>query len=270
MSQPSLPKALDALGAAGARLDAIHACEAGAGNISVCFAGPMDLGERFPQQETCELPIAVPGLAGRTLLVTGSGCRLREIGADPAATVAAIVVHEGGVTATLHASPRRAWQRPTSEFNSHLAVHEDQVTRRGVEFQALVHAQPPYLVALSHIAEINETVALSRRVLRWEPETVIHLPDGVGVLPFLVPGSPELMAKNVHLLRDHQLVLWSKHGVMVRSDTSPLAAVDKIEYAETGAMYEHLNTVAGRPSEGLTNAEIKAVADAFGVATTLY
>ena len=270
MSQLSLTGVLDAMGKAGARLDAIHACEAGAGNISVCFAGRVDLGEIFPEQAEYELPIAVPGLSGRTLLVTGSGCRLRDVGADPAANVAAVVVREGGATATLYANPNRAWQRPTSEFNSHLAVHEDQVNHRGVEFQALIHAQPPYLVALSHLAEINETVAFSRRVLRWEPETIVQLPDGVGVLPFMVPGSTELMANNVRLLREHQLVLWSKHGVMVRSDTSPLAAVDKIEYAETGAMYEHLNTVAGGPSEGLSDAEIKAVVDAFGVSTTLY
>lgn len=270
MSQLSLSDALDAMGKAGARLDQIHACEAGAGNISVSFGRGVEPGEIFPLSEEYELPVAVPALAGHTLLVTGSGCRLRDVGADPAANVAAVVVHDGGATATLHSSPRRAWTRPTSEFNSHLAVHADQVASRAVPFQAVIHAQPPYLVALSHLAEINETVAFSRRVLRWEPETIIQLPDGVGVLPFMVPGSEELMANTVRALRDHQIVLWSKHGVMVRSDVSPLAAVDKIEYAETGAMYEHLNTVAGNRSQGLSDMELKAVVDAFGVPTTLY
>jgi rhamnulose-1-phosphate aldolase len=39
----------------------------------------------------------------------------------------------------------------TSEFNSHLAVHDDQVARSGSNCQALIHAQPPHLVYLSHI-----------------------------------------------------------------------------------------------------------------------
>ncbi len=270
MSHLTLTDALDAMGKAGIRLDQIHACEAGAGNISVSFGGTVDLRELFPETEEYMLPIAVPGLAGRTVLVTGSGSRLRDVADDPAANVAAVVVHEGGRTGTLHSSPRRTWVQPTSEFNSHLGVHEDQVVRRGVDFQAVIHAQPPYLVALSHIADINETVAYSKRVLRWEPEAIVQLPDGVGVLPFMVPGSRTLMENNVRFLRDHQLVLWSKHGIMVRSDLSPLAAVDKVEYAETGAMYEHLNTVAGSPSTGLSDAELKAVVDAFGIETTLY
>ena len=59
----------------------------------------------------------------------------------------------------------------------------------------------------------------------------------MGYLPFMVPGSDELMAANVANLRRHQIVLWAKHGVMARSDTSPLKACDRIEYAETGAMY---------------------------------
>ncbi len=270
MSSLSLSGALEAMGKAGTRLDQIHACEAGAGNISVCFGQWVELDGFFPSQEAYHLPLAVPALAGHTLLVTGSGCRLRDVGADPAANVAAVVVHDGGTSATLHSSPRRAWTRPTSEVNSHLAVHADQVASRAVEFQAVIHAQPPYLVALSHIAEINETVAFSKRVLRWEPETVVQLPDGLGVLPFMVPGSEELMTNTVRALRDHQIVVWSKHGVMVRSDVSPLSAVDKIEYAETGAMYEHLNTVAGGRGQGLSDMELKSVVNAFGVSTTLY
>ena len=61
----------------------------------------------------------------------------------------------------------------------------------------------------------------------------------------MVPGSQTLMENNVRALRDHVIVLWSKHGIMVRSDASPLAAVDKVEYAETGAMYEVRDMMAG-------------------------
>lgn len=271
MTTPTLEQALTQMGEAGARLDEIHSCEAGAGNISVSFADGVDgIADLFPVVEDYLLPLAVPGLAGRTVLVTGSGARLRDVQRDPAANIAAVVVGEDGRTGTLHSSANRTWQRPTSEFNSHLGVHEDQVLRRGVDFQAVIHAQPPYLVALSHIADLNETVAFSRRIVRWEPEAIVQLPEGVGVLPFMVPGSETLMENNVRYLRDHRIVVWSKHGVMVRSDSSPMAAVDTIEYAETGAMYEHLQAAGGNRGEGLTDDEIKQVVEAFGVVTTLF
>ncbi|MFD8304504.1 hypothetical protein ACFV29_19470 [Streptomyces sp. NPDC059690] len=52
---------------------------------------------------------------------------------------------------------------------------------------------------------------------------------------------------------------------MARSDVSVTHAVDRIEYAETGARYEYLDLVAGRRAEGLTRDEIKRVATAFDI-----
>ncbi|TIC82546.1 class II aldolase/adducin family protein [Nocardioides sp. GY 10127] len=262
---PDLTELLTSMGVAGARICEIDASEAGAGNISLYLGWDVEVRRRFPLTEEIVLPVPAPALAGRTLLVTGSGRRLRQIQDDPEASVGAVTVHEGGEKGTLHTSPRRLFERLTSEFNSHLAVHQDQVASRGITFQAVVHAQPPHLTYLSHIADYRETLTFNRRILRWEPEAVVALPQGVGVLPFLVPGSPEMMAANVEGLRTHEIVLWSKHGVMARSDLSATRAVDRVEYAETGARYEYMDLVAGRPAEGLARAELQSVATAFDV-----
>lgn len=269
MSTSTLPPELDALlasmGSAGARISEIDASEAGAGNISLCLGWPVELRHRFPRQEEVELPLAVPALGGRVVLVTGSGRRLRQIAGDPLANVGALRVHDGGTAATLHTAPQRLFDSLTSELNSHLAVHQDHVARRAVTFHAVVHAQPPYLTYLSHLPAYRETAALNRRILRWEPESVVALPAGVGVLAFMVPGSEELMTANVAGLRDHEIVLWSKHGVMSRSDLSATRAVDRIDYAETGARYEYLDMVAGGRAEGLTADELGRVGEAFAV-----
>ncbi len=53
-------------------------------------------------------------------------------------------------------------------------------------------------------------------------------------------------------LRRHRIVLWSKHGVMARSDISVTRAVDRIEYAETAARFEYMDLVGGGRAEGLT------------------
>lgn len=262
---PELDELLASMGAGGRRISEIDASEAGAGNISVYIGWDIELRRRFPEQSEIELPLPAPALAGRSLLVTGSGRRLRQIHEDPLANVGALRIHEGGRTATLFTSPRRLFEKLTSEFNSHLAVHQDQVARRGVDFQAVVHAQPPYLTYLSHIPAYRDTAAMNGKILRWEPESIVALSQGVGVLPFLVPGSEAMMAANVEGLRELEIVVWSKHGVMSRSDLSVTRAVDRIEYAETGAHYEYMDIVAGGRAEGLTHAEIKSVADEFAI-----
>lgn len=264
-SRPRIEEYLANMGVAGSRICEIDASEAGAGNISLCVDELPRVREIFPLSERIQLPLAAPALAGKTLLVTGSGRRLRQIADDPAAAVGAVIVEPGGTYGELLTSPRRQFAKLTSEFNSHLGVHDDQVGRRGLDFHAVVHAQPPHLTYLSHIPAYRDTARMNARILRWEPESIVALPDGIDVLEFMVPGSPELMAANVAGLRDFEIVLWSKHGVMSRSDVSVTRAVDRIEYAETGAKYEHMNLTAGGVGEGLTDAEIAAVAAAFGV-----
>lgn len=164
-------------------------------------------------------------------------------------------------------SPRRLFTSLTSELNSHLGVHEDHVGRRGIDFHAVVHAQPPHLTYLSHIPAYRDDETLNRRLLRWEPESIVALSQGVRVLPFYVPGSQQMMDANVAGLREAEITLWSKHGVMARSDLSVTRAVDRIEYAETGARYEYMNLAAGGHAEGLSRDEIRSVADAFAISS---
>ncbi len=267
---PELGELMTLIGEAGHRLSEIDASEGAAGNISIYIGWPVDPRRAFPDVETLQLPEAAPELAGRAFLVTGSGRRLREIIQDPAANLGAVIVDEGGETGRLYTSPRRLFARLTSEFNSHLAVHRDQVRLTGTNFHAIIHAQPPHLTYLSHVARYRDVQYLNEHLLRWQPETIINLPEGVGILPFLLPGSPELMAATVAALRTYRVVIWSKHGLMARSDQSVKRAADRVEYAEAAGRYEYMNLVNGEHAEGLTRDEMRAICAAFNVQQCLF
>ena len=252
-----------ALGDAGRRVAAIEASEGSAGNISVLVGWEVDAPSGFSQIETAASPLACPELTGACFLVTGSGRRLREIGEDPEANLAFVRVVDGD-SVEIRSSPRRHFTRPTSEFNSHLAVHREHAQDREVP-HTVVHAQPLYLTYLSHIRRYGDWTYLNRHVLRWQPELIIQIPEGIAVLPFLMPGSPELMQATVEAMRSHRIVLWSQHGVMTRSRGSVKKAVDIVEYAETGAKYEYLNLTNHGLAEGLTDDQIRAICATFGV-----
>ena len=262
---PELEELLTLMGEAGQRLSDIDASEGAAGNISVFLGWPLDPRRRFPIVEPLDLPVAIPELAGNTFLVTGSGRRLREIIQDPPANLGVVVVEPGGTTAKLYTSPRRLFARLTSEFNSHLSVHRDQVIQTGTNFHTVIHAQPPNLTYLSHIPRYQNETYLNTHLLRWQPELIVNLPEGVGYVPFNVPGSDELMQATVNSLRDHRVVLWAKHGAMARSDTSVKKASDRIEYAETAAHYEYMNLLNGEQGTGLSADEVRAICRAFSV-----
>ena len=266
---PELSEILASIGEAGSRIAAIGASEGGAGNISACIGWPIEVRRQFPVTVEIPLPLSAPHLAGRRIIVTGSGRRLRDIAIDPAANLGIVLIHPGGETGTLHTSPRCLFEGLTSEWNSHLAVHDDTIARGDTNFHAVMHAQPPHLVYLSHVPEYRDEAYFNRRLLRWEPETIVNLPQGVGVLPFMVPGSAQLMEANIAGLRTHRVVLWGKHGVMARSDISVTRAADRIEYAETAARYEYMDLLAGGRAEGLSGDEMRAVVTTFNVRTDI-
>jgi rhamnulose-1-phosphate aldolase len=267
---PELDEMLKMMGEAGKHLADIEASEGAAGNISVCMRWQVELRGHFPVVEEIGLPQLVPELAGSTLLVSGSGRRLREIIDDPDANVAGIVVNEGGWAGKLYTSRHRRFERVTSEFNSHLAVHYDQLMAGGSNFHAILHAQPLRLTYLSQIPRYQEERYLNTHLLRWQPETIINLPEGIGFISFQIPGSKELMAANVESLRRHRVVVWAKHGAMARSDISIKNAADRIEYAETAARYEYLNLAAGEAGEGLSVEEIRAICKSFAIQQTYF
>ena len=266
---PDLDELLATIGEAGRRVSEMAASEGAAGNISIYIGWPLEMRRRFPVAAPIELPLPAPALAGMQVIVTGSGRRLRDIHRDPAANLGVVAIGADGRTGQLYTSPRRLFARVTSEFNSHLAVHNDQVERSGTNFHALIHAQPPHLTYLSHIPTYRNQDFFNHQLLRWEPETILNLPEGIGVLPYQLPGSPSMMQANLAGLREYRIVVWGKHGVMARSDMSVTKAADRIEYAETAALYEYMDLVNRRQAEGLTDDELREIVRAFDVPTTL-
>ncbi len=267
---PSLEEIFESIGSSGHRLAAIDATEGAAGNVSACIGWPIEVRRQLPIAEKIELPVRAPHLVGHTIIVTGSGRRLRDLGRLPRESMGAVVVGEDGAHGTLYTAAGRLFEMLTSEWNSHLAVHDDTVARTGTNFHAVVHAQPPHLTYLSHVPEYADEVQFSRRLLRWQPETIVQLPRGIGILPFMLPSSEDLMAATVDGLRRHRIVVWSKHGVVARSDQSVTRAVDRIEYAEAGARYEYMDLVAGGRGQGLTTEESAKLVRTFEVDTDLY
>lgn len=261
---------LNQLGQVGKRLSDIGAAEGAAGNLSICFREPLDVTVLFPSMQIVELPVPAPDLAGATLIVTGSGRRLRDIIDAPTANLACIIVEVGGRMGKLFTSPDCSFKRVTSEFNSHLAVHHDRMRSKNIKLHTVLHGQPAYLTFLSHLKDYQDKQYLNRHLLRWQPETILTFPEGIGILPFMLLASTQLMIETMLALREHQIVVWSQHGVMARSDDSISHTLDLIEYAETAAHYEFLNLIGGDLSAGLTPEAIRAIADSVKVQQNIF
>ena len=241
------------IGNTGEQMTVLGADEGSAGNISVFVKSLEGVDEHFYDHGVIDLPVTCPALQGGWVVVTGTGRRMRDLSEDPEATLLILQILEGGHQATIYTASD---VKPTSELNSHLAIHNDQIGRFDLSFNAIVHAQPRFLTYISHLPEYADTYRLNRHLLRWEPETIITFPEGIGMIPFRVPGSPEQMADTMAGLQTYRAVVWQRHGIVTRSAESVRKAGDLVEYAETAAHFEYLNLQLGRPTEGLSDKEM--------------
>lgn len=250
------------MGRAGQQVTVLGAAEGAAGNISVFTRRLEDIPGSYQETGTISLPTPAHALSGGWVVISGTGKRLRDIADHPEKTVSLVQVLDDGLHGKMFSATEL---RPTSEFNSHLGIHEDQVARRGIPYLAVIHAQSRHMAYLSHLPQYSNTYSLNRRLLRWEPETVITFPEGFGMIPFEVPGTEELRQATVEGLQTHKLVIWQRHGQVARSDESVSRAADYIEYSETAAAYEYLNLSLGSPVEGISIRQILDICSVFKI-----
>lgn len=158
----------------------------------------------------------VPDMAGEFLLVTGAGKHLRNVTMLPRENVGIIEIGVGG------GAWRIVWGlegdgRPTSEIQAHVAAHAvRKVATRG-RARVLYHAHPAALVAASALWPVDAR-AVTRIIWRVHTEAIVAVPEGVGVLDWMVPGSAGLGKATAEVMKSFGACLWRLHGVFVSGE----------------------------------------------------
>jgi rhamnulose-1-phosphate aldolase len=213
-----------------------------------------------------QLPRPFPELGGRRILVTAAGSRMREIAQDPDRFCGVLQCSSEG---SLH---HVAWEGrgagafvPTSELPSHLAIHAALLRRRSPH-RAIVHTHPTELLALSHDRRVQGEARLSQLLWAMHPEAVIVVPGGIGVVPYIPPGTIEQGLAAGAAMERHDVALWEKHGAVAAGATFA-EAFDLLDTMNKAARLLLLCRAAGYEPEGLTDAQLDELRRACGGGT---
>lgn len=229
--------------------------ERNAGNLSCDVTGIVPAGPATAAAPATPLGTAFPELAGRHLLVTGAGSRMRDVAHEPDVWCGVLELSgDGAAYRTVWCGDGAAFT-PTSELPSHLAIHA-ALRRRGATARAVVHTHPTELLALSLEPGIGDEGRFSRVLWSLHPEMVVFVPSGVAVVPYVMPGSVEQGRAAGRAMETHDVALWRKHGaVAVGEDFG--SAFDLLETVNKAARLYLLCRSAGIAPEGLSDAEVE-------------
>lgn len=206
-----------------------------------------------------------PNLAGEFIVVSGSGEYFRMVPTDSSSACGIIEIAPSGDAWRLVWGLKQK-RRPTSELAGHLAVHSVRLGIMGGLERTVYHAHPVHAVALSRVlARDSQTV--SRALWESLTESILMIPQGVGVIPWAVPGSSELSVATGESMSSHNIVLWPHHG-LICSAPDCMHAFGLIETVEKAAQIYLLARCAcdkNAPVYSVSDDEIRGAARSFGV-----
>lgn len=158
----------------------------------------------------------VPKLAGEYFLVTGSGRYMRNVEPNPEENIALIQIDAKGENYGI-VWGLTAGGRPTSELPTHLAAHELKKEMTNGKNRVIYHAHPTNLIALTFVLPLKDK-EFTRELWEMATEDPVIFPEGIGVVPWMVPGGKEIADASVKLMEKYRVVVWAHHGLFVCGD----------------------------------------------------
>ena len=237
--------------------------ERNGGNISYLLEENEVLPFLNPTEVIREIPMIfdAASLAGKYFIVTGSGKYFKNVQANPAENLGIIRVKEDGKTLQLLWGLENG-AVPTSELPSHFMSHMARL-EVDPENRIIMHNHATHLLAMSFTHDLDEK-AFTRTLWQMCTECLVVFPEGVSILPWIVPGTTEIVEATAAKMKETRLVLWPQHGIYgAGKDMDEVFGL--IETAEKAAEVYTYVCAQGGINQTISDENLRLLADSFGV-----
>lgn len=160
---------------------------------------------------------AVPKLANEYFIVTGSGKFFRNVLPNPEDSICIIHLDDVGENYKIVWGLKNGG-RPTSELPSHLMNHEAKFIANGGKHRVIYHAHPANIIALTFILPLEDKV-FTRELWEMATECPVVFPDGIGVVPWMVPGGRDIAVATSKLMYKYDAAVWAHHGLFCSGES---------------------------------------------------
>lgn len=215
--------------------------------------------------EWVALGVQADNLKGEYFISTGSGKFLQNVGIEPQNSICIVEINDKGD------SYRIVWGlenggRPTSEFPTHFMNHSVRKRVTNGANRVIYHAHTPYVIALTYVLPLKSEV-FTRMLWKSATECCVVFPGGVGVVPWMVPGGPEIAKATCVLMEKYDAAIWSFHGLFVSGSDFDTAfgLMHTIEKAAQIASIALAANGGKAPRQVITDDNLRDIGRDFGV-----
>jgi rhamnulose-1-phosphate aldolase len=207
------------------------------------------------------IDLNIKELAGMVFLITATGSYFRKLKIVSAHGLGAVRVSlDGNRLELLWGFEKGA--SPTSEMRMHFMGHIMRL-KKDPGHRVILHTHATNTIIMSANGRLDEK-AFTRALWRMHSECIVVFPEGVGIVPWIVPGTQEISAATAEKLKEFRLVIWPLHG-LIGTGCSMDEAMGLIETVEKTAEI-YLKSM-GLPDslQLLTDEQVREIATHFNV-----
>lgn len=200
-------------------------------------------------------------LAGKYFIVTGSGKYFKNVEKNPVRNLGIIRIAEDGKSYEI------LWGFEdggvaTSELPTHLMNHMQRLSV-DKNHRVIMHCHATNLIAMTFTHSLMEE-DFTKTLWEMCTECIVVFPEGVGVVPWITPGTNEIGKATAERMKDVRIVLWPHHGVFGAGTTID-ETFGLIETAEKAAEVYTIVCAQGGKKQTITDKQLQDLADAWHV-----
>ena len=226
--------------------------EKNAGNITVKLPDAIDF-SKINMPDENKFAISFPALKGKCFYMTGTGKRMQDIADSATDNGLFIQINESGNGYYIVKATQKE-VKPTSEFPSHLGIH-NMIAERGSTETIVMHTHATEVIALTQNPAIKSSESLNKILWGMHPETMVFVPKGAGFVPYILPGTQAIADATIKSFQLHDIVVWEKHGIFAIGK-SVIDTFDNIDIVCKSAKIWFQCKSAGFEPEGMTDAQL--------------
>ena len=204
----------------------------------------------------------VPMLANKFFLVKCTGAYMMDMESDPLHSLGIIEVDNLGENYRIVYGMLDG-MKPTSELPSHLMNLEVLAKRTNWSYRVVYHCHPANIIALTFVLPLDDKT-FTHELWEMITECPIVFPNGVGVLPWMVPGGEAIAIETSRLMEKYDIAIWAHHGLFVCGD-SLQSAWGLAETVEKSAEILVKVISMGGKKQTMTDDDIRKLNEPYGV-----
>lgn len=213
-------------------------------------------------KETIILEFPVKELIGKYFIVTGTGKYFKNVVTNPEENLGVIRITEDGEAIEVLWGYQNGG-RPTSELAAHFMSHIERL-KKDPDHCVIMHAHATNVLAMTFVHDLDEHV-FTKTLWQMCTECLVVFPDGVGIVPWIVPGTNEIGQKTADKMKDCRLVVWPQHGIFGAGTTmdETFGLIETVEKA--AQIYMLISSHQGGIKQLITDQQLLELAKFFGV-----